>query len=546
MGRRLSPATTTLALAVSDTGGENQTNFSAASASIALRRAGPRGTVCAYIPAARRSSSDQLPASSTSNMVVVSPDMASAKASSAMSFGEAATRNFASQLDLGPATLQMVDGHMWYVFPLEFQGAINKSRLHAVSPGYIMVSAENPSGPGTLIERYDGNYSQIVSLGNGQGGDPVRWARDHGYAGYVLDDPTLEIQDGTGDPYYTVTMLRPSQGWTFPAPVGVLLINAHTGAITRYDVPQPKLLAVTASGPKYAPAKPVAHPVPAWVDRVYGSDLATQLANWYGFYAHAPYGGQGNTNRYQVSVDGNNDTIPPVLVYTGDGHPSWRMLLTSFSADTSTYRIVEMDSASGAIDIYTPQQPMAVEPQVSGSFANGQGVGAGLIRANHLVPTGLSLHVIYGHLTWMTSYEPDNASSFAGVGFLDAYRANSASFVAFGATKAQALSNYLQELSTEATANGSAPGAGGTNVTVTGKIATYRLDVTGGSTIYHITLTGKPNVAYTGTSSLGEGLVEANPGDDVTIQVLKVTATDSVETMQSFSDKQHQFAPAGS
>jgi hypothetical protein len=468
---------------------------------------------------------DKLPASSTSNMVVVSPDMASARASSVMSYGVAATRNYASELDLGPATLQMVDGRMWYVFPLQFQGALNKSRLHAIEPGYIMVSAEDPGA--NIIERYDDQYSMIVSLNNGQGGDPVRWARDHGYAGYVLDDPTLEIQDGTGDPYYTVTLLRPQEGWTFPAPADVLLINAHTGQVTRYNLP----------------GRGLPSPVPGWVDRVYSSSEASQIAGWYGFYAHAPYGGQGNTSRYQVSGD-------PVMVYTGNGHPSWRMLLTSYSADTSVYRIIEMNAATGAMQVYTPAQPMGTEDTVDNSFANGQGAGAGLIRANHLQPAGLTLHVIYGHLTWMVSYEPDNASSFSGIGFLDAYHANSASNVAFGATKAQALQNYLQQLASEQTANGNAPGAGGTYVTVTGTIASIRTPVSGGNTTFYITMNGangKPDYfrVYTGTSALGAAVAEADPGDHVIMQVLKVTQNDAQQTIQSFSDAQHPLAPAG-
>ena len=79
----------------------------------------------------------------------------------------------------------------------------------------------------------------VISLGGGQGSEPDRWAYSHGYSGYLLDDPTLEIND-QGLPFYTVTLLQPRVGWTFGAPVGVLVINAHTGQINRYalsDVP---------------------------------------------------------------------------------------------------------------------------------------------------------------------------------------------------------------------------------------------------------------------------------------------------------------------
>lgn len=469
---------------------------------------------------------DKLPASTTSNMVIVTDSMASTKASAAMSSGEAGDRNYSSYLDLGPATLQMVDGTMEYVFPLEFQGAINKHRLNNTEPGYIMVNAQDPGA--NVIERYAPEFStasMVVSLGGGQGSEPDRWARSHGYSKYLLDDPTLEIADN-GTPYYTVTLLRPQLGWTFHAPVGVLLINAHTGQITRYNLP----------------GRGLANPVPSWVDRVYGADLAEQITNWYGFYAHAPFGGQGNSNRYEVSDS-------PVMVYTGDGHPSWRMTLTSFGNESSVSHIIEMDSASGAIQAYRPAQPMGIESTVNEAFASGSGAGAQQIRANHYSPAGLTLHVIYGHLTWVVSYEPEGSHpSFTGIGLLDAYHASAAN-VAFGSTKAQALQNYLQQLSNEQNA-GVTPGAGGTNVTVTGTIAGIRSDIQGGNETYYITLNGKNGKpdntrVYTGTSALGSAIVEANPGDHVTLRMLKITQQASQQTLQSFVDAQHPLVPAG-
>ncbi len=234
---------------------------------------------------------DQLPASSTDNMVIVSPDIATTKASQAMATGIAGQRNFSTYLQLGPATLQFVDGRMWYVFPLEFDGAGNKARLDAIEPGYIMVSAEDPNA--IPVEHYDGGYSMVVSLGGGQGSEPDRWAYSHGYSGYLLDDPTLEVND-QGLPYYTVTLLSPWLGWTFFAPVGVLVIDAHTGQITRYALDD----------------------VPSWVDRVYSQQMAMTIANWYGEYSQAGFQGVGSSNANRFRVSGE-----PVMVYTGAGQP---------------------------------------------------------------------------------------------------------------------------------------------------------------------------------------------------------------------------------
>jgi hypothetical protein len=450
---------------------------------------------------------DQLPASSTDNMVIVSPDIAATKASQAMATGIAGQRNYSTYLQLGPATLQYVDGRMWYVFPLEFDGAGNKARLKAIAPGYIMVSAEDPDA--IPVEHYDGLYSMIVSLGGGQGSEPGRWAYSHGYSGYLLDEPTLEIND-QGLPFYTVTLLRPRVGWTFGVPVGVLVINAHTGQINRYAL----------GG------------VPDWVDRVYSQQMAMTIANWYGEYSQAGFQGIGSSNANRFRVSG-----APVMVYTGAGHPVWRMLLTSYNNDNSVFKIIEMNAATGAMRIYAPQLPMSIEAPVIQAFDNASGVGASLVKADHYQAVDLTLHVIYGHLTWMATYEPEGSTpSFVGIGFVDAYQAT-ANNVVFGNSKSAALQNYLTQLAGQGSANGTAPEQGGRYQTITGKIAAIGWDITGGQKYWYITLAGQPGHVYVGTvASVGPALVLAQAGDPVTMRVLNVGVQESTQTMQSFTD----------
>jgi hypothetical protein len=511
-----------------------------------------------------------LPASVTTNLVVVTPDEAYTRASQAMSSGLAGTLGFASYLHLGPATLQRVNGHMWYAFPLE-------GKLHGKSPGYIMVSGENPGGPGTVIERYAPQYpnaSMTVILGGGQGSEPDRWARTHGYSGYLLDNPTLEIPDGCGPdgtaqlcdpvPYYSVTLLRPQVGWTFFAPVGVLLINAHTGQVTRYALPG----RTAAAGGGYPP-------LPVWVDRVYSQSMAATIGDWYGENSRRAWGGTGYTNRFTVSGD-------PVLVYTGAENPSWRMLLTSHGSDVSTYRILEMNSATGSIQVYTPAGPMATETSVGSAFcnaqgvgANGQGSGAVNVRSSHLVPEAMTLHEIYGQLTWMVSYEPGTGTTsgsapaqqegdqgdpcgtgeppvanptFTAVGFVSAYNV-SGSAVAAGNSRDAALANYQQQLAQGSSA-GTQPGAGVSTVTRTGTVCGKASDTSGGNETYYLTLCGpggKPDyaVVYTGTSQLGPAIVLAQPGDPVTLTVNKFTAAASSQQIGAFSDARHPVS-AGS
>jgi hypothetical protein len=454
--------------------------------------------------------STTLPASSTAQLVTVDASVATNEASQAMN-----TDNYSTYLQLGPATLQMVQGKMVYVFPLEYDGSGAKARLHGMEPGYLIVSATIPASPSApVVRNYNGIYSMRVSLGGGQGSEPLRWAYDHGYSGYLLDDATLEVRDD-GAPFYTVTLLRPQLGWTFDAPVGVLLINAHTGQIKEYPVGK----------------------APSFADRVISQNMAATLASWYGFKYFS--GGVTNAGRYQVSGD-------PVLTYTGSEHPTWRVLLTSFNSDVAVSKILEINAATGAMSVYTPTGPMGTEQSATDALNNATGQGASLIRANHDVVSSLALHVIYGHLTWMATYVPEGVShpSFAGLGFVDAYNTQ-ANNVAFGSNEASALQAYLTQLSSQSSANPGAPGAGAQYQIITGTIAAIRTDVSGGQQQEYLTLAGKPGVAYVGTvTSLGgPAILFAKPGDSVILQVFKVDLGSATETLTSFTDKS---VPVGS
>jgi hypothetical protein len=190
---------------------------------------------------------------------------------------------------------------------------------------------------------------------------------------------------------------------------------------------------------------------------------------------------------------------------------------------------------------------MGIEGPVTQAFDNASGTGASLVKADHYQAVDLTLHVIYGHLTWVATYEPEGASpSFVGIGLVNAYEAT-ANNVVFGNSKSAALQNYLAQLATEGTANGTAPQQGGQYQTITGKIAAIGWDITGGQKYWYISLAGQPKQVYVGTvASVGPALVLAQPGDPVTIRVLNIGAQESTETMQSFTDARVPLLATGS
>ena len=460
---------------------------------------------------------DQLPASSTNHMVIVSPDIATTKASQAMASGIAGQRNYSTYLLLGPATLQYVDGRMWYVFRWSLTARATRRGWTRSSPVTSSVSAEDPNA--VPVEHYDRAYSMIVSLGGGRASGRPGGRTATATADTCSTIRTLEIND-QGLPYYTVTLLSPRLGWTFFAPVGVLVINAHTGQITRYALDD----------------------VPAWVDRVYSQQVAMTIANWYGEYSRPASRASAAATPTASRCPASRSWSTPELATRSGG-----MLLTSYNSDNSVSKIVEMNAATGAMTIYTPQQPMGIEGPVTQAFDNASGTGASLVKADHYQAVDLTLHVIYGHLTWVATYEPEGSSpSFVGIGLVDAYEAT-ANNVVFGNSKSAALQNYLAQLATEGTANGTAPEQGGQYQTITGKIAAIGWDITGGQKYWYISLVGQPTRVYVGTvASVGPALVLAQPGDPVTITILDIGAQESTDTMQSFSDARVPLQPAGS
>ena len=468
-------------------------------------------------------------ASSTAQLAVISPDIATTEASSAMASGEAGQRNYSTFLSLGTPVLQLVDNKMEYVFQLAFDGSGAKQRLNGVEPGYIMVSATDTNPDTAIVERYAPEFpaaSMKIFAGAGQSQEPARYAYTHGYT-MPLDDPTLEIND-QGVPYYTITEMEPKLGWTFYAPAGVILINAHTGDITHYNLNQ----------------------VPDWVDRVYSQDVAAQIATWYGNYGTGGSHGAGSThaNKFQVGTDEEGQQA--ILVYTGQQHPEWRMLLTSYNSDIAVSRIVEMNSATGVMNVYDPTGPMKSESAAEADFQAPSGQGTTGLRANTFIPVNLTLHMLLGHLTWMATYESGSCATdsdgtrtctaaanptFGGIGFLDAYNAQ-ASNVTFGNTLDAALQNYQTQLGTEGQTSNT-PGAGGQYKTVTGTISKITTDTSGGQEYRYLQITGDPDVYYGTEANLGPAILWAAPGQKVIMQVFLV-AVHGVDQIYSFTDPQ--------
>lgn len=469
---------------------------------------------------------DQLPPSSTSQMLIVTPNIAQTEASGVLGQTTSSGTNYSTYTNLGSSFLEPVFGDMQYVFPLAMDGAGNKRRLHAIAPGYITVSGTNPDPATGAVPHYGGQFTMKIDEGMGQGAEPERWVYSHGYSDYLMDNAQFQA-DPSGRPFWVVPLLKPHLGWNFFAPARVALVNAHTGQITPYTLSN----------------------LPSWVTRVYSENMAQTIAGWYGRYCqplrtgycnpNGQFGSVGttNANRYQVSGS-------PIQVWTGQTYPDYRMLLTSYNADTAVAKILIMNTRTGTIQVFTPQHPMHIESTVLNAFDKASGVGAGLTHANGDIPVDPTLHIIDGRLTWMATYESGGSSpGFDALGFVDAYNAQPNN-VAVGTSKSAALQNYEEQLASEPSENGNAPGSGGNTATTSGVIAPsppgvtgLPWDVAGGQKYYYITLVGDSSHVYKLTvSDVGPALLEAAPGDHVTIRYQLVSGPESTRIASAFTD----------
>jgi hypothetical protein len=175
---------------------------------------------------------------------------------------------------------------------------------------------------------------------------------------------------------------------------------------------------------------------------------------------------------------------------------------------------------------------MGIESSVYDAFNS---TSNGNVKANHLVATGLALHSIYGHPTWVVSYENANGTpSFQGLGLLSAY-STSGNDVAFGDTKEEALQNYLTELATGT--NNGAPPSGGSFQTLSGVISQITANVEGGQDYYYFELSGDATHVYrVQAGSANPSILFAKVGQHVTVSFLNLNLQTAVRNVSSFSD----------
>jgi hypothetical protein len=217
-----------------------------------------------------------------------------------------------SQVHVGRPVKQIVNGHLLWVSFLHHDSIV-KWFLNATTPGYVTVSATNPSDV-HLVQTLDGKPLALRYLSSASFGDNIqRRAYRAGLDNVGLMDFSPEIDDA-GRPFYVVSLYAHKVGFSGNEVTGVATIDVQTGEVQRYSL----------AG------------MPRWIDRAQPEEIVEEQLSDRGMYVH---GFWNPSDKDRLRVSGDVD-----LVYSHEGHAYWFAGLTSLSSDAGLVGFVLVDS----------------------------------------------------------------------------------------------------------------------------------------------------------------------------------------------------------
>jgi hypothetical protein len=437
------------------------------------------------------SAETQLPPTDVNHIVLVNQGIAANLGQRSLA---STGQNLGSQYhtDKAAYTLQSIKGHLYWIAPLVYNN-VWANIGNWESPGYVQVDAEDPNQQATLHTGFHLRYLPDAILNQ----DLLRHVYLSGYVGANLAEPTLEVDDA-GTPYFTISLMTPTRGFTGQVIDKVLLVDPQSGAIKEYAVKD----------------------VPTWVDRVMPSFTVNDYLNWWGLYHDAPW----------INPSGAKQQKPAgqiELLYNSADQPVWLVTMTS-SARTD-------QSSTGVVLFSTRDRTGTIYP------LTGVGVSDNVVQTMTSNPQNirdygvgsLQLYQIYGEPTWISTFVRDNefGQTFQAVGIVDAKRLTPANVI-MAPTKSEALAQYAQWLAAN-NVQAQGPAATGQKVEFEGKIERISAATQNDTTVYYIKLEGQQRI-FLASLNLSAKLPLAQSGDKVKVTYLDTGQ--SVETLTAFDD----------
>ncbi|OUD36522.1 hypothetical protein [Flavobacterium sp. FPG59] len=226
-----------------------------------------------------------------------------------------------SQVELGDFCIQKVNNSLYWVAPLLHSGFFKWFNNQEGTAGYVMVSATNERDV-KLVQNVAGKAIKIkYQQGAFFQSNIHRHIYFNGNATVGLTDFSFEIDDA-GNPFWIVTKYAKKIGFSGRDAIGVVVVNAQTGAIVEYSIDK----------------------TPKWVDRIQPLAFIEDQLNDWGEYVHG-YWNFSNANKLQI-------TEGLTLVYGNNNKSYWYTGLTSVGKDESAVGFVLVDTRTKETTFY--------------------------------------------------------------------------------------------------------------------------------------------------------------------------------------------------
>ncbi|MCK4259607.1 MAG: hypothetical protein KAX49_11555 [Halanaerobiales bacterium] len=382
-----------------------------------------------------------------------------------------------SQAELGEFSIQKVNNSLYWVAPLLHRSFWKWKDNREGTNGYVMVSASNPQDV-KLVQKLGDSPIKIKYQPNGFFNDYLkRHVYFHGYANIGMTDFTFEIDDN-GKPYWVITLFKKEVGYGGNNAIGVVLVDAQSGKIERYDIAD----------------------APSWVDRIQPERfIKTQLNHW-GIYV------KGWLNSF-LSEDKVLKVTPGMsLVYGDDNNSYWYTGITSSGNDESTVGFVLVNTRTKETKFY--KQSGATELAAMSS-------AEGKVQEKNYKATFPIMYNILGVPTYVCSLK-DKAGLIKLVAMVSV---EDYSILGVGETKNDALRSYRNSLKSKG--NFIAIDDIANEEKIEGQVLRISADVRNGVSYYYLLISGKEINIFIATSDISLELPLTNVGDTVFIKYSK-------------------------
>lgn len=392
-----------------------------------------------------------------------------------------------SQVKLGEPTLQMVNGNLMWVVPLEHSGFFKWLSNMSGTPGYITVSATNLKDV-NYVDGYNIKYQPNCYIFD----DLTRYVRFTSALFDGIVDYSFEIDD-SGKPYWVVTTYKNERGFALPEATGVIIVDAATGESNKYTVEN----------------------VPEWVDRVQPEDFVLNQIDNSGNYVHGIFN-FSNKDKFRSS-EGD------IIVYN-DGRCYLFTGLTSVGADESAIGFMMVDMVT--------KQPLMYQISGATETAAQKSAEGKVQNLRYRASFPLILNVGGEPTYFMTLKDAEGLIKQYALVSVSDY-----SVVGTGETIASAMNDYDRAMRNAG--KSSNIGVSGEKSSLEGTVVRIASEWDGSTLTYKFLIEEEPQKLFTVTSSISQELALTQSGDKVKIEfndfnsgICEVTSFDNLAFSQ--------------